>query len=72
MSVVYNLFRGMLMVPRNTMEMMHRTLKSSMLNRDSGSGIQGCRGISRCFSTHLDATRCLAPYEIESDSTAGQ
>ena len=39
MSVVYNLFRGMLMVPRNTMEMMHRTLKSSMLNRDSGSGI---------------------------------
>ena len=47
MSVVYNLFRGMLMVPRNTMEMMHRTLKSSMLNRDSGSTVL-CRG--ECFA----------------------
>ena len=54
----------------NATEMIHRRLTSSILKGDSGSGIWGCRDMMLCSSAHLDVTRCLAPYEIDSGSAA--
>ena len=62
----------MLIVLRNTTERIHRTSRSSTLNRDSGSEILGCWDVMSCSSAHLDVASCSAPYDIASVSTTRQ
>ena len=58
----------MLIVLKNTIHKIHRSLRSSMLNRDSGSRVLGYRG--NVYIPHQCHSLDVAPYEASRlDST---